>query len=153
MAYRLPEFSDYFNSHHVSVPLAKGDAVFFNPSLFHAAGENRTTDFERSANLLQISSAFGKTMESINTQAIIKVCWPEVVKLHQSEGLSQRVEAAIKAIGDGYPFPTNLDKRPPASGGMAPESEQQMLRRSLTEGWSPDEAIKEAAQIRLDSLP
>ena len=38
LAYWLPEFQEYFVANHVQLPLAKGDAVFFNPALFHAAG-------------------------------------------------------------------------------------------------------------------
>jgi ectoine hydroxylase-related dioxygenase (phytanoyl-CoA dioxygenase family) len=63
MAYRQPEFVDYFNQHYVQLPLQKGDGLFFNPALFHAAGNNTTTDHVRTANLLQISSAFGVPME------------------------------------------------------------------------------------------
>ena len=153
MAYRLPQFSDYFEAHCVSLPLKKGDAVFFNPALFHAAGENKSTNIERSANLLQISSAFGRTMETIDTQAIIKSCWTEVVAMHGQEGMSLRVESAIKAVAEGYPFPTNLDRRPPAPGGMAPESEQDLLRRVLSEGWSVEETIEAVSKLQLDSRP
>ena len=39
----------------VQLALGIGDAVFFNPALFHAAGTNRTTDVDRMANLLQVS--------------------------------------------------------------------------------------------------
>ncbi len=39
-AWRRPEFIAYFDAHHVQLPLAKGDAAFFNPALFHAAGRN-----------------------------------------------------------------------------------------------------------------
>lgn len=153
MAYRLPQFSKYFEEKWVSAPLEKGDGVFFNPALFHAAGQNDSKDIERSANLLQISSAFGRTMESIDTQQIIEKTWSEVVNLHKQEGFSTRVEAAIKSIGDGYAFPTNLDVRPPQAGGMAPESEQDLLRRALQEGWSVREAIDAARQIRSNSQP
>ena len=52
MATARPEFRDYFDKHHVQLPLAKGDAVFFNPALFHAAGTNRSKDVRRIANLL-----------------------------------------------------------------------------------------------------
>jgi hypothetical protein len=38
-----PAFRTYFADHHVQLPLAKSDAVFFSPALFHAAGANRTT--------------------------------------------------------------------------------------------------------------
>src|SRR5271165_6162887 len=66
MATGRPEFRDYFETHHVQLPLAKGDAVFFNPALFHAAGTNRSKDVRRIANLLQVSSAFGRAMESVD---------------------------------------------------------------------------------------
>ncbi|KAI9870855.1 MAG: hypothetical protein M1823_008621, partial [Watsoniomyces obsoletus] len=129
MAYRLPEFAAFFEEKCVSLPLEKGDAVFFNPALFHAAGRNTSADIERSANLLQISSAFGRAMESVDTQALIEACWSEVVRMHEKSvskkssgdgdkngghALSQEVRCAIKAIAEGYPFPTNLDRRPPA---------------------------------------
>lgn len=41
MAACLEEFQDYFTSHFVSVALDKGDGVFFNPSVLHAAGETQ----------------------------------------------------------------------------------------------------------------
>ena len=47
----------YFARNCVQLPLAKGDAVFFNPALFHGAGTNRTADVRRMAHLLHVSSA------------------------------------------------------------------------------------------------
>ena len=38
------EFKQYFVDHHVQLALKRGDAVFFNPALFHAAGNNRSKD-------------------------------------------------------------------------------------------------------------
>ena len=38
LAWWRPEFREYFEQHYVQLPLLKGDAVFFNPALFHAAG-------------------------------------------------------------------------------------------------------------------
>jgi ectoine hydroxylase-related dioxygenase (phytanoyl-CoA dioxygenase family) len=143
MAYRLPHFRDHFEKTWVSAPLEKGDAVFFNPALFHAAGQNDSKN-ERSANLLQISSAFGRTMETIDTQRIIEKTWSEVAKTSDPE-------AIIKAIGQGYPFPTNLDLRPPQSGGMAPESEQDILRRAWKENWDTRKTVDAIQQIRHDS--
>ena len=43
-----------------------GRAAFFNPALFHAAGNNRSADIRRMANLLQVSSAYGRAMESVD---------------------------------------------------------------------------------------
>ncbi len=70
LAWRLAQFVEYFETHHVQLPLEKGDAVFFNPALFHAAGHNVSADIKRMANLLQISSAFGRAMETVDREAM-----------------------------------------------------------------------------------
>jgi ectoine hydroxylase-related dioxygenase (phytanoyl-CoA dioxygenase family) len=150
MAYRLEEFINYFNESHVSLPLEIGDAVFFNPALFHAAGANKTTDFRRKANLLQISSPFGKPMESIDSIPLVEKCWDILVQKFKDEGLDEEVMSFVRAVGDGYPFPTNLDRRPPALGGMAPESEQDLLFRGIWEGWMTYEVCGELRKLRED---
>ena len=66
LAAARPEFRDYFDAHKVQLPLAAGDAVFFNPALFHAAGTNRSASIKRIGNLLQVSSAYGRAMESVD---------------------------------------------------------------------------------------
>ncbi|HEX2283894.1 MAG TPA: phytanoyl-CoA dioxygenase family protein, partial [Mycobacterium sp.] len=38
IAFNRPEFVEFFAEHHVQLPLRKGDAVFFNPALYHGAG-------------------------------------------------------------------------------------------------------------------
>ncbi|KAJ9631728.1 hypothetical protein H2203_000128 [Taxawa tesnikishii (nom. ined.)] len=121
LAYRDPAHADFFLEHWVALPLSKGDGLFFNPALFHAAGANQTTDFDRSANLIQVSSAFGKPMESVDAVPLLEKCWPYLKGKYTKEGMSMQVEACVRAVAEGYPFPTNLDKRPPAPGGMAPE--------------------------------
>ena len=74
---RIPE---YFQANYVQLPLEKGDAVFFNPALFHGAGTNHSTDVKRMANLLQVSSAFGRALETVNrtpcARRCIRRCWP-----------------------------------------------------------------------------
>ena len=42
LAWRNPDFIAYFDEHRTQLPLSKGDIVFFNPALFHAAGSNVT---------------------------------------------------------------------------------------------------------------
>jgi ectoine hydroxylase-related dioxygenase (phytanoyl-CoA dioxygenase family) len=86
MAYRDHGFADYFADHFVQVPLGRGDGLFFNHALFHAAGDNRTSDVIRMANLVQVSSAFGKPMETINTTAIVKVCYARMQELTGTRG-------------------------------------------------------------------
>jgi ectoine hydroxylase-related dioxygenase (phytanoyl-CoA dioxygenase family) len=113
-AYRRPEFIDVFRSSMVQLELAKGDAVFFNPALFHAAGDNDSTDFDRWANLFQVSACWGKPMESVDATAVLRAVWPHVQNLAKKSGHdAPGVQALLKAICDGYSFPTNLDKDPP----------------------------------------
>ncbi|MEU7405798.1 phytanoyl-CoA dioxygenase family protein [Streptomyces sp. NPDC044948] len=141
LAWRLPEFRAYFEAHHVQLPLAKGDAVFFSPALFHAAGTNRSADVRRMANLLQISSAFGRAMEAVDREAVVNAVYPVLLK-RRSEGVADRWhEQVIAASAEGYPFPTNLDRDPPVDG-LAPPSQADLVRRALREEWTPS-ALRE----------
>ncbi|MEU0969613.1 phytanoyl-CoA dioxygenase family protein [Streptomyces sp. NPDC005917] len=136
LAWRRPEFQDYFKAHHVQLPLAKGDAAFFNPAVFHAAGTNRTVDVRRMANLLQVSSAFGRAMETVDREAVTNAVYP-VLRRRRAEGAAEAwLEHVIAASAEGYPFPTNLDSDPPVDG-MAPPSQADLVRRALREGWAP----------------
>jgi ectoine hydroxylase-related dioxygenase (phytanoyl-CoA dioxygenase family) len=150
MAYRLPAFTEFFLERYVALPLEMGDGLFFNPALFHAAGENKTEGVVRSANLLQISSAFGRPMESVDSIALVESCWYEMVKMKMEGGMGA-VESIVKAVAEGYPFPTNLDRRPPAPGGMAPESEQDVVKRALEEKWDVQQVVEKLRQIKRDS--
>jgi ectoine hydroxylase-related dioxygenase (phytanoyl-CoA dioxygenase family) len=137
MAYRRDDFRDFFEERYIQLPLKKGDAVFFNPALFHAAGENRSADVERMANLLQVSSAFGRAMESLDRTAMSRALYPVVQRLLSEGRLSrEEADAAIAACAEGYSFPTNLDTDPPA-GGLAPETQAALFRRALSEGQTP----------------
>jgi ectoine hydroxylase-related dioxygenase (phytanoyl-CoA dioxygenase family) len=148
IAYRQEEFNEYFLQNYIALPLKKGDALFFSPALFHAAGENKTSDVERSANLIQVSSAFGKPMESVDALPLVDKLWELLAEKHSKEGMSRELEALVRAIAEGYPFPTNLDRRPPAPGGMAPESEQDVLKRALSEGWTQENVLDELTAMR-----
>ena len=151
LAYRLPEFQAWFEENWVALELQMGDAVFFNPALFHAAGENQLVGFDRKANLLQISSAFGKTMENLDSHEMVEACWEELEKKYSSEGWSLEVGSVVKALAEGYPFPTNLDIRVPGSDGMAPSSEQDLLKDGLTQFWSKEQVLGELKKLRADS--
>lgn len=151
MAYRIPEFQDYFLQKFVSVALEKGDGLFFNPALFHAAGQNDSADIMRSANLLQISSAFGKPMETVDTYPLIERTWSRLVEVYKHNGASDEVRAFVGNVAEGYPFPTNLDRRVPETAGMAPESEQDLLLKGLKEEWSKEKLLAELRKMRDDS--
>ena len=134
LAYRDPAFEDYFTDHFVQLPLQRGDMLFFNPALFHAAGDNRTADVVRTANLMQVSSAFGKPMETIDTMGITLRCFADLQALHR-RGAEEELDAALTMVADGYPFPGNLDSTPP-TGGLAPPSQRDVVRQALDEAWS-----------------
>jgi ectoine hydroxylase-related dioxygenase (phytanoyl-CoA dioxygenase family) len=144
MATARPEFRDYFDKHHVQLALAKGDAVFFNPALFHAAGTNRSKDVRRIANLLQVSSAFGRAMESVDRLKMSLKLYPALKELLADNAIrADEANNAIAASAEGYSFPTNLDRDPP-KGGMAPETQQDLMRQALKENWPPEVFVDEA---------
>ncbi|NMI62914.1 MULTISPECIES: phytanoyl-CoA dioxygenase family protein [unclassified Streptomyces] len=142
LAWRLPRFVQYFDAHHVQLPLEKGDAVFFNPALFHAAGHNRSADIRRMANLLQISSAFGRAMESVDREAMANALFPVLLR-RKSEGVSEDwLRRVTAATAEGYPFPTNLDLDPPVDG-LAPPSQADTVRQAVAEDWDPERLRQE----------
>ncbi len=121
-AYRHPEFVEMFHKSMVQLELSRGDAIFFNPALFHAAGENSTTDVRRSADALQISACWGKAMESVDRQAILRATWPDLRDLaarRSGDSDEMRVDGLLQAICDGYSSPTNLDRDPPPANGVS----------------------------------
>lgn len=135
IAYTQAEFIQYFKENHVQLPLEKGDMVFFSPALFHGAGTN-TTEVDRIANLVQISSAFGRTMETIDNAVMVDAVYPILLSRIESGKITAReVRDTVAASADGYSFPTNLDSDPPI-GGNAPETGQQLLHRALDSKWS-----------------
>jgi ectoine hydroxylase-related dioxygenase (phytanoyl-CoA dioxygenase family) len=130
LAWRRPEFIAYFDQHRTQVPLRTGDLVYFNPALFHAAGTNITTDVRRMANLLQVNSAFGRAMESVDRLRMSVAMYPELLKA-RSAGMSEQLLAnAIASCAEGYAFPTNLDRDQPV-GRLTPESQAEIVQSAL----------------------
>jgi ectoine hydroxylase-related dioxygenase (phytanoyl-CoA dioxygenase family) len=136
LAWRRPEFKEHFAEHHVQLPLAKGDAVFFNPALFHAAGSNTTIDIRRMANLLQISSAFGRAMENVDRQAVVNSVYPALL-VRRDDWSPRQVRNALTAAAEGYAFPDNLDNDQPI-GGLSPPAQLELVASALAEGWPPE---------------
>ncbi|MEL7026617.1 MAG: phytanoyl-CoA dioxygenase family protein [Pseudomonadota bacterium] len=143
LASGLGLFTDLFEDRCIQLPLAKGDAMFFSPALFHAAGANHSNDVARLVNLLQISSGFGRAMESVDRTAVSRAVFP-VLRRMKDEGRMTPAElrAAVAASAEGYAFPTNLDTDPPV-GGLAPETQAELLQRALDTGMN-DQQFAEA---------
>ena len=130
-AWRRDDFRGVFESRYVQLPLSKGDALFFSPAIFHGAGSNVSSNVHRMANLLQVSSAFGRAMETINRAKMCVLTYPIAAKYFEDQSLSiSEIKAAIAATAEGYSFPTNLDNDPPV-GGLAPETQQGLFLRAL----------------------
>lgn len=150
VAWRRDDFRACFEANCVQLPLAKGDALFFSPALFHGAGANTSTDIHRMGNLLQVSSAMGRAMEIVDRRAMCKQLYPCLLDLRADGTLSEAgLAAVIAAAAEGYPFPTSLDRDPP-TGGLAPETQADLLDRALNGNWSRDrfEAALDAMAAR-----
>lgn len=129
---------ELFESAYVQLPLKKGDMLFFSPALMHAAGDNKTSDVDRFANLVQVGSAYGRTMELLDKARMSIAVYPELQKLQSSVDWSEaKTKFVIAATAEGYSFPANMEFEPPTSG-LAPPSQQDLFIRCLREGDSPE---------------
>ena len=131
------DFRACFAEHHVQLPLAKGDAAFFNPALLHGAGTNRTADVRRMANLLQISSAFGRAMEAVDRARVSRAVLPALRRMRAAGAVEGHLRNAVAAAAEGYAFPADLDRTPPVDG-LAPPSQADLLLRAVLGDWDDD---------------
>ena len=138
IAFNRPEFVDFFAEHHVQLPLNKGDAVFFNPALYHGAGSNISGDIRRIANLLQVSSPFGRAMEALDRTAMVRAIYPSLLAMKAAGCPPRDLYNAVVATAEGYAFPTNLDSDQPI-GSLAPRSQVDSVLAALAEDLSADE--------------
>ena len=145
LAYWLPEFQDYFVANHIQLPLSAGDVVWFNPALFHAAGSNRTgvdglAPVQRMANLLQVSSAFGRSMETVDRARVVEAVYPSLLR-RAGRWTPESLRRVVAASAEGYAFPANLDRAPPV-GGMAPPTQADVVLTALA-GGEPVETLRD----------
>lgn len=141
LAWRDPAIRAYFAENHVQLALSKGDLVFFNPALFHAAGANSTSSVRRMANLLQISSPLGRAMERIDRRTMIDALYP-VLGRRLAAGVERgSVARAVAACADGYAFPADLDREQPVDG-LTPDADAVIVNRGLDEHWSMERLRK-----------
>ena len=118
--------------------------MFFNPALFHAAGneplEGRAAHRQSAAGLLGLRPRDGERRPAQDE--------PEALSgAARSSGdhaiTASDADNAIAACAEGYSFPTNLDRDPP-KGGLAPKTQQDLMRQALKENWPPDVFSQEA---------
>lgn len=137
LAVTRPDFRAHFEESFVQLPLGKGDLLFFNPATFHAAGDNETDDVLRFANLMQIGSAYGRSIEIVDRARMAKALFPSLACLADGTLSEFEVDTVVAATAEGYPFPANLDIDSPLSG-MAPPSQQDIMRQALVDGWDAE---------------
>ena len=148
LAFGRDAFQQHFAQNHIQIPLEKGDIVFFNPAIMHAAGENLSQDIYRMGNLLQVSSAFGRAMETVDRHNMSKILYPALLAARKNTAISDLgIKNAIAACAEGYSFPTNLDLDPPI-GGLAPKTQAQLMAEALDGGASSTELAKQLDQLK-----
>ncbi|MFL6088166.1 MAG: phytanoyl-CoA dioxygenase family protein [Mycobacterium sp.] len=141
IAFNRPEFIDFFAEHHVQLPLTKGDAVFFNPALYHGAGSNvsaGSSQIRRIANLLQISSPFGRAMEALDRTAMVRAVYPALRAMKAAGRTKRELLNAVVATAEGYAFPTNLDSDQPI-GTLAPPSQVDIVAAALADNLTAEQ--------------
>ena len=152
LAYWLPQFrSTSWRTTSSSRCASKGDLVFFSPALLHAAGSNVIPDIDRMANLLQISSAFGRSMEAVDRRRVVEAVYPVLVARLRAGWSSTALDTVIAASAEGYPFPTNLDRDQPVAS-MAPPTQADLVRALLAEQASVAELQERLSAQTLSKL-
>jgi ectoine hydroxylase-related dioxygenase (phytanoyl-CoA dioxygenase family) len=141
LAYRRDDVRGYFAEHHVQLPLAKGDAVFFNPALLHGAGSNVSDDVQRVANLLQVSSAFGRAMEAVDRARATTAVYPALLDRKAGGWCDAALHRVVASVAEGYPFPTNLDLDQPVDG-MTPLSQAEIVQQALAGDRDPEQVAQ-----------
>ena len=99
------------------------------------------------ANLLQVSSAFGRAMEVIDRSAMSVAVFPALLTMADEGASPATIANVIAACAEGYAFPADLDLDQPA-GGQAPLTQADILARAVTEGWSRRQLETELEALR-----
>jgi ectoine hydroxylase-related dioxygenase (phytanoyl-CoA dioxygenase family) len=87
IAFRFADYFDWVGPRMSQLPLSKGDAVFFNPAVFHQPGNN-TLQTLRTVGLFQVSSMMGRTMETVDRTKMSKAVWPVLKRWANEIGYS-----------------------------------------------------------------
>ena len=94
---------------------------------------------------MQVGSAYGRSIEIVDRSRITLAVYDDLKALLAAGTLTAReADTVVAATAEGYPFPANLDIDSPLSG-MAPPSQQDVLRQALAEGWAVARLRREIA--------
>jgi hypothetical protein len=106
------------------------------------------------ANLLQVSSVFGRAMEAVDRASMSAALLPALRAMRDAGAAPTMIANAIAACAEGYAFPTNLDLDQPTDG-LAPMTQAEMLSQAVADRWSPQrlEAELGAWSARRQSQP
>ena len=149
-AYRRPEFAAYFDEHHVQLAARQGRCGVLQsravPRRRPQPDDRRAPHRQSAAGLLAVWTRDGIGRSRPHGEgAFSRRCPPRTISAPASE------RNVIAASAEGYAFPTNLDRDPPI-GGLAPQSQAQLMAKALAEGWTPEafgKAVDEHAARRL----
>ena len=98
------------------------------------------------ANLTQIGSAFGRTLETVDREQLSNAIYP-VLRARKAEGWSEsELKTVVAASAEGYAFPTNLDRDPPLKG-LAPQSQADLVWQALSTDQTPEQLRKELSAL------
>jgi len=106
--------------------------------LYHAAGSNVSSDIRRIANLLLVSSPFGRAMEALDRTAMVRAVYPALLAMKEAGRPQRELLNAVVATAEGYAFPTNLDNDQPI-GSLAPPSQVDTVLAALAEDLTADQ--------------
>jgi hypothetical protein len=90
------------------------------------------------ANLLQVSSPFGRAMEALDRTAMVRAVYPALRAMKAAGRSAAELLNAVVATAEGYPFPTNLDQDQPI-GSLAPPSQVDVVLAALADDLSLDD--------------
>jgi hypothetical protein len=87
------------------------------------------------ANLLQVSSAFGRAMETVDRHLMSVAIFPALLAMRSAGATESMIANVIASCAEGYSFPTNLDLDQPIDG-LAPMTQAEILGEAVDQGWS-----------------
>jgi ectoine hydroxylase-related dioxygenase (phytanoyl-CoA dioxygenase family) len=82
------------------------------------------------ANLLQVSSAFGRAMETVDRARVVEAVHRALVAARAAGMPRREVANVVAASAEGYAFPTNLDRDQPVDG-MSPRTQAELVTEAL----------------------